>query len=148
MKSIISIGIALSLLAFSQIPSKQKVIATKNYNDTIPAKSKESKQSRKNLIYDFPDEAVTDTGKASFVKNFYKGRIIYTQTCAKCHDSTKNGKAFYPDFSLPQLLDYEMRFQYPQHQEDLRETNISHDELDLVVTFLRYKKKNLRVGSK
>jgi hypothetical protein len=150
MKYIIPIGFALLLLAFSQLSSRQKKFVEQNYSDTIPSKkSKTAKQNKKELIYDFPDGVTTDTGKASFVKLFFKGKAIYKQTCAKCHNVTKeDGQVFYPDFSLPQLMDYEMRFQYPEHQEDLKETNITVEELDWVVLFLRYKKKNQPVGNK
>lgn len=110
-------------------------------NSTGMGKGKQ--QTGIDTIYDFPEDVTTDTGRTSFVKNFYAGRIIYKETCAKCHDSTKNDQLFYPDFSLPQLLDYEMRFQYPEHQDDLRDEKITAEELDKVVLFLQYKKHNL-----
>jgi hypothetical protein len=149
MKYIFTITTFLCLFAFSkQIISKNNFVPYQNASDSTPVKNKTSSKNSSKLIYDFPEDVTTDTGRASFLKDFFKGKIIYKQTCAKCHDSTKNGKLYYPDFSLPQLLDYEMRFQYPQHQEDLRETNITASELDMVVIFLHYKKNNLLADKK
>lgn len=36
---------------------------------------------------------------------------------------------------------YELRFQYAAHGDELKETNINHNELEWIVLFLRYKKK-------
>ncbi len=150
MKYIIPVSCLFLLLAFTQITSKQKMDLVNNFNDTIPSKkNKTVRQNKKELIYDFPEGLTSDTGKASFVKLINKGKAIYKETCAKCHNVTKeNGQIFYPDFSLPQLMDYEMRFQYPEHKEDLKETNITMEELDWVVLFLRYKKKDLLFENK
>lgn len=137
MKYIILISIVSFTIFFNDIPFKKNHSSAVAWLDSIPAKR------NKTELDDYPYGVITDTGKISFLKRFKKGKAIYIETCAKCHDSTKNGKAFYPDFSLPQLMDYEMRFQYPAHNEDLNETNITVAELDDVVDFLRYKKKNL-----
>lgn len=93
-------------------------------------------------IFDYPLPVTSDTAKQRFEKEFSKGKILYKTSCAKCHTVNENGKSTIPDFSLPQLMDYEMRFQYPEHEEDLKETNITHDEMELVVQYLRYKKKS------
>jgi hypothetical protein len=89
----------------------------------------------------YPDD-ITEAGKADFVKTYNKGHILYNINCAKCHNKTQEGKQVIPDFSLPQLMDYEIRIQYPDHQDPMRETNLSQEELDQVITFLRYKKRN------
>ncbi len=138
MKYIVTISIFSFILFFNKIPSQKKYLTAIITQDSTP-----SKKNKKELNFDYPDEVTTDTGRVSFLKRFKKGKAIYIETCAKCHDSAKNGKIYYPDFSLPQLMDYEMRFQYPAHNEDLNETNITIAELDDVVDFLRYKKKNL-----
>jgi hypothetical protein len=143
MKYIIIPGILLSVFAFTYNNGATNYRFTVNNRDT----SKPSKV-KKEAIFDYPGYITTDTGRISFLKEFNKGRIIYKQTCAKCHNVNKNGKLYYPDFSLPQLMDYEMRFQYPAHQDELREINLSADELDWVVTFLRFKKLNLPLSAK
>jgi hypothetical protein len=138
MKYIITVSFCSFILFLSKRSSEKNYPTVIITNDSTP-----SRKNKKELNFDYPDEITTDTGRVSFLKRFKRGKAIYIETCAKCHDSTKNGKVFYPDFSLPQLMDYEMRFQYPAHSEDLNETNITVDELDDVVDFLRYKKKNL-----
>jgi hypothetical protein len=148
MKYIIVIGVALSVLAFTNTGTVKNNRLLVTCSDTTKPVNKTVKQNKKEPIFDYPEYITTDTGRASFVKEFSKGRIIYKQTCAKCHNVTKDGKLYYPDFSLPQLMDYEMRFQYPAHQDELRETNLSADELDWVVTFLRFKKLNLPLSAK
>ena len=142
MKYIISIAVAVLLFIYSTIDARQNHIPESCEQDSMPVKTV-LKPTKKELVDAFPDDVTTDTGKVSFMKRFNRGKMIYAETCAKCHDSTRNGKKYYPDFSLPQLMDYEMRFQYPEHGEDLKETNITVAELDDVVDFLRYKKKNL-----
>ncbi len=97
--------------------------------------------SYKAVSYDYPED-ITEAGKKDFVVNFEKGRVLYKITCANCHNSVVDGKTYIPDFSLPQLMDYEIRVQYPAHSEDLKESNMTPLELDLIVDFLRYKKKN------
>ena len=144
MKFIIAIGIALSALAFTN----SGAVKSHPFSVTISDTSKPARRNKKEPIFDYPDYITTDTGRATFVKQFNKGRIIYKQVCAKCHNVTKDGKAYYPDFSLPQLMDYEMRFQYPEHKDDLKETNITAEELDWVVTFLHFKKLNLPLTAK
>ena len=138
MKYIITISIFSFILFYNKWPLKKNHLAVSTSQDSIP-----SKKNKIELTFDYPDDVTADTGRISFLKRFKRGKGIYIETCAKCHDSTKNGKVFYPDFSLPQLMDYEMRFQYPAHNEDLNETNITIGELDDVVDFLRYKKKQL-----
>jgi hypothetical protein len=140
----IVIGMVLSVLAFTNTDALKNYKFSVNNSDT----SKPSKLNKKETVFDYPEFITTDKGKDSLLNEFKKGRIIYKQTCAKCHNVKKDGKLYYPDFSLPQLMDYEMRFQYPAHQDELRETNLSKDELDWVVTFLRFKKLNLLLTAK
>lgn len=148
MKYIIFIGIALMVLAFTNSSVVQNKKPLVNNSDTSKPVNKIIKQNKKEPIFDYPDYVTTDTGRASFLKEFNKGRIIYKQTCAKCHNVNKNGKLYYPDFSIPQLIDYEMRIQYPAHGDELKETNLSPLEFDQVVLFLQYKKKNLLLTAK
>lgn len=88
--------------------------------------------------YTFPDD-IADTAKKTFVTDFRKGHRIYLITCGSCHNKTVNGKEVIPDFSLPQLLDYEMRL-YQEHGDTLTDRFVTDDEMQKVITFLRYKK--------
>jgi len=117
-------------------------------DDAMPIKgqgrysfSDTTKQKGKPFDY-YPDEVISDTAKLRFEKDFKKGKVLYGLNCAKCHNVKEKSKLEIPDFSLPQLMDYEIRVQYPAHEEDMKETNLSHDELDLVVQYLRYKKRS------
>lgn len=148
MKYIIIIALALSVLAFTKSSSVNSSRPFANNSDTSKPLNKTIKKNNKEPIFDYPEYIETDTGRARFVKEFNKGRIIYKQTCAKCHNVTKDGKLYYPDFSIPQLIDYEMRIQYSAHEDELKETNLSPLEFDWVVLFLQYKKKNLALTAK
>ena len=99
--------------------------------------------STNKISYNYPDDIITDdAAKKKFVKQFNEGKILYKINCAKCHSTTVHGKETIPDFSLEQLENYEIRIQNPKHEDDLRETNITLDELDEVILFLTYKKRN------
>jgi len=99
--------------------------------------------SANKISYSYPDDIISDdTAKKKFVKQFNEGEVLYKINCAKCHSSTVHGKEIIPNFTLEQLENYEIRIQNPKHEEDLRETNITLDELDEVILFLTYKKRN------
>ncbi len=98
-------------------------------------------KAQSDMEYTFPDD-ITENNKEEFAKQFKKGNILYKMNCAKCHTNSIDDKEIIPDFSLPQLLDYEIRFAYPDHQDPMREVNISKEELDRIILFLQYKKRN------
>lgn len=54
--------------------------------------------------------------------------------------SAWGGKTIIPDFSAPQLLDYEMRIMYPEHGKPLHGSRVSKDELDDIQAFLLHRK--------
>ncbi len=93
----------------------------------------------KPIPYNLPED-ITEKDKPNFVSQFNSGQILYKLHCADCHNIRTAGKDSIPTFSLPQLLDYEIRFQYPIHQDRMTEAQISASELDEIVIFLRYRK--------
>ncbi len=93
------------------------------------------------IEFQYPDDIVVDSAKKIFEKQFKQGHILYDISCAGCHTVTEGKKQIIPDFSLPQLMDYEMRI-YPEHAEELPDTRITDVELTKIITFLRYKKKS------
>jgi mono/diheme cytochrome c family protein len=99
--------------------------------------------AQKKFEFTYPDEATTDSSKKVFAKQFKQGQVLYQVVCASCHKITEGRKEIIPDFSLPQLMDYEIRI-YPQHQADLNDTKLTHEELDAIVSFLRYKERSGR----
>jgi cytochrome c553 len=96
--------------------------------------------AQKKESFDYPDEATTDSSKKEFVKQFNQGQVLYKLSCAKCHNKTVNGKEAIPVFSLPQLMDYEIRI-FPEHMEKLTDNEVTDDEMTKIVAYLRYRKK-------
>jgi mono/diheme cytochrome c family protein len=95
---------------------------------------------QKKQAFSYPDD-IADTAKKSFVKNIYQGKLLYGIACAQCHNKKVNGADIIPDFSLPQLMDYEMRM-YEQHEDKLDDRHVSDIELEKIILYLRYKKKS------
>ncbi|MBC7902522.1 MAG: hypothetical protein H7Y27_03840 [Gemmatimonadaceae bacterium] len=97
-----------------------------------------SAQSKSEFKY---PEDIADSSRKSFAKEFKQGKILYAISCGKCHNKSANGKELIPDFSLPQLMDYEMRI-YPQHVEELPDSKLADGELQKIIVFLRYKNRS------
>src|SRR5215813_6190570 len=94
--------------------------------------------AQKQSEFDYPEDSVTAESKKAFVKNFGQGKILYNMTCATCHNFKEKNKEIIPDFSPPQLMDYEMRIQYIPHREKLDDKHITDDEMNKVILFLRF----------
>jgi hypothetical protein len=142
MNKIVILAIVLITLLLANCKSAQN---SNNINTTLAnSENKTAQVPKREINYTFPDDSLkmSDSAKTEFVKNFDKGQILYNIVCAKCHNKVVDGKEVVPDFSLPQLMDYEMRVQYPSHEGRLTEANLSVLELDHVVDYLRYKKKS------
>jgi hypothetical protein len=99
-----------------------------------------SVHAQKKGDFDYPDD-IADSSKKTFVKDFNQGMVLYKIGCGKCHNKVVDKKELIPDFSLPQLMDYEMRF-YPEHGEELPDSRVTDVEMQKIVLFLRYKKKS------
>ena len=138
---ILTLGVAF-LCFVSQTAFKATTTTIVRPIDSLPGQKASINTSAKQPEFEYPLLSTTDTAKASFVKRYKKGKSLYAQVCAKCHNITRD-IVYYPDFDLAQLLDYEMRFQYPEHNDDLKETQVSVEEMDWIVDFLRYKRKML-----
>jgi cytochrome c5 len=139
MKTIITI----TFIAFAIVFSNCK--ATKNTSPKVAqTEASQPKSLAPEQLFELPYDSatMTDAQKKQFVTDFEKGIIIYNTVCANCHNKLVNGVQVVPDFSLPQLMDYEMRIQYPSHENKLTETNLTALEFDQVVHYLRYKKKS------
>lgn len=78
--------------------------------------------------------------RGDFDEQFERGRILYNGNCGGCHNLKINGRMVVPDFSLPQLLDYEMRMQYAAHGDRLSEARVSKEELDDIQVYLRFRR--------
>ena len=93
----------------------------------------------KEAPYTFPEANHTDV-RGDFTVQFERGEVLYRSSCGGCHNKHVEGRTVIPDFSLAQLLDYEMRMQYPSHGQRLHESKVSKEELDDIQVFLRYRK--------
>ena len=87
-----------------------------------------------------PNEAQLKDLRGDFNEQFERGRILYAENCGSCHNMKVDGRMIIPDFSAPQLLDYEMRMQYPTHGERLTEAHVSVEELDDIQIYLLFRK--------
>jgi hypothetical protein len=96
--------------------------------------------AQKKEEFTYPDD-IADTAKKAFVKQFNQGKVLYQISCGQCHNKKISGKDIIPDFSLPQLMDYEMRM-YEQHENKLDDKHVRDEEMAKIVLFLRYKKKS------
>jgi thioredoxin-related protein len=100
--------------------------------------------AQKKAEFNYPEDSVSEESKKAFVKNFNQGKVLYSITCGGCHNFKEKNKQIVPDFSMPQLMDYEMRFQYTAHQDKLNDTHITDEEMSRVILFLRFKNKSGR----
>lgn len=97
--------------------------------------------AHKKILYEFPAEMAAPV-QAEYAKNCDKGKALYDINCAGCHTTKIKGREVIPDFTAEQLEAYQVRVSNAKHETALSESNVSAEELSLIVTFLSYKKKN------
>ena len=97
--------------------------------------------SHKKVLYELP-VAMDPAVKLEYARLCDKGKILYDINCAGCHTTKVKGKETIPDFTAEQLEAYQVRVSNAKHEEKLSESNVSAEELSLIVTFLSYKRKN------
>ncbi len=95
--------------------------------------------SQQEMPNSFPTSANADL-RGDFTEQFHRGQKLYAVGCGGCHNKKVDGRTVIPDFSAPQLLDYEMRTQYPSHGERLHEAKVSKEELDDIQVYLLHRK--------
>jgi hypothetical protein len=94
----------------------------------------------KKVQYEFP-AAMSEPVRTGYKAQCEKGEILYDINCAKCHNTKMKKREIIPDFTEEQLVGYELRMLNPKHEEGIPETNVTAEELGLIMTFLKYKKK-------
>lgn len=97
--------------------------------------------SSRKSSYQFPDE-MPAAMKANFSGRCDKGLQLFESHCAGCHVKIVKGKRVIPDFRPEQLEEYELRAKNSSHKKNLSEEVLSEDQLEYIVLFLKYKKKN------
>lgn len=94
--------------------------------------------------FDYPEDSISAESRKAFDRTFKQGRILYNTVCGTCHNFKEKNKEIVPDFSMPQLMDYEMRRSYPTHTDKLDDRHVTDDEMNKIILFLRFKKKSGR----
>ncbi len=104
-----------SLLAFGQCNPGKKV----TYN--IPA--------------DYPPAR-----RDQVIAIFEKGKLLYKENCSDCHGIFTKGKDKVPNFSNTQFDNYSARFMAGDPKNHAVVRKMSTEQLNQVLTFMRYKR--------
>jgi len=99
-------------------------------------------KTKQTVVYELPNAMLSHV-KIAYAQQCDKGKILYDLNCAKCHNTTVKRKQIIPDFKEEQLKGYELRVVNTKHAENLPDEQVTEEELGLIMTFLRYKKKNV-----
>ncbi len=97
--------------------------------------------AQKKAEFDYPEDSTAEASKKAFEKQFNQGKVLYNISCGNCHNIKNGRKEIIPDFSMPQLMDYEMRM-YTEHSDRLTDKHVADDEMSKIILFLRFKKKS------
>jgi hypothetical protein len=99
-------------------------------------------QKAKKTGYAFPSAMAEDVRK-EYIKLCEKGQVLYGLSCGRCHNmKNERGKWVIPDFTAGQINGYEIRMGNKQHEGALTENDVNAEELNLITTFLMFKKKS------
>lgn len=101
----------------------------------------EKKKSSDINDYELPVE-MAPAVKEQYEKICSKGKILYSMSCGKCHNSTVKKKEIAPDFTQDQISGYDLRMGNAKHEGNLGETQVTAEELAMISTYLIYKKKS------
>jgi hypothetical protein len=95
--------------------------------------------TRKNTVrYQFPS-SMSATVKADYVKQWEKGKALYEENCAKCHNIKRGKKTIIPIFPEDKLAGYDLRQDNANHENSIAENKITSEEMVYIITFLTYK---------
>lgn len=78
-----------------------------------------------------------------FLERFNKGKALYAQACADCHNKMVQGKSVVPDFSTGSLESYaeQLRTSNNEHTQTINPRQLSSEDLSRVLYYLSHKKK-------
>jgi cytochrome c553 len=82
---------------------------------------------------------VSDENKKIFIERAEKGKILYKIHCSECHGIFSQGKDSIPNFTKQQIDNYHAR-SIVQLKTHSTVRNLSPEQLDYVLTFLRLRK--------
>lgn len=95
---------------------------------------------QKKAAYDMPP-GLSEKNQKQFIQFFTEGETYYNISCAECHNIKEKRKTFYPHFTEVQLELYIMRVKNPDHTNRLTMKDVSDEELQKIMHFLKYLKK-------
>lgn len=98
---------------------------------------------KKSAMYEFPAEMLPHV-KTEYAKICDRGQALYNMTCANCHNLGTKRKPVIPDFKPEALTGYALRISNGQHERNMPDSLVTEEELAVIMTFLNYKKKNVR----
>lgn len=93
--------------------------------------------------YDLPPD-LPEIAKVALVDNFEKGKVLYKVHCTDCHGIFTKGKLDIPNFTVTQIDLYsrEALLNPSSHAVMKR---ISQEQLNMIITFLRYRHKDAKI---
>lgn len=95
---------------------------------------------QKKVTYDLPI-GLNENQKKIFLQNFNQGELMYAFSCANCHNKKVNNLVIVPNFTSNQLELYLIRTQNDIHSKKLTMRDITEEDLQKVIYYLKYKKK-------
>jgi len=93
--------------------------------------------AQKKAAYNMPD-GLAEKNQKQFIEFFREGEAYYAISCAECHNKKVKRKTELPHFTLEQLELYIMRVKNPEHTKRLTLNEVSDEELQKIMHFLKY----------
>lgn len=84
---------------------------------------------------------LSEKNEKQFIQFFTEGETYYNLNCAECHNKKINNKTVLPQFTDEQLELYTVRIKNPDHAKRLTAKDVTDEELQKIMYFLKYKKK-------
>ncbi len=93
------------------------------------------------MTYDIPAD-YPEAKKKLVIEVFEKGKELYKTNCSECHGIFTKGKDNVPNFTNAQFDNYSARFMRGDPMNHAIARKMSPEQLNQVVIFLRYKKRD------
>jgi mono/diheme cytochrome c family protein len=97
--------------------------------------------TRDKVTYDIPAD-YPEARRKEIIELFNKGKVLYKENCSECHGIFTKGKDNVPDFTNQQLDNYSARYIKGDLKNHAVARQMSPEQLNNVLLFLRYKKTN------
>lgn len=95
--------------------------------------------AREKVTYDIP-ASFPEARRNEIIPLFYKGEELYKANCSECHGIFTKGKDDVPNFTTTQLDNYSARFIKGDLKNHAVAKQMSPEQLNNVLLFLRFKK--------